>query len=409
VGAAIESNKGREPVKRIVHSKLALALFLTAASLLTAQTADLRQSAIALEQQGKFAESEQAWRAFLKTHPSDPEPYAHLGLLEARQEHYKEAVPLYRKALALKPNMPGLRLNLALALFKAGDLKAAIPELTILHKSAPPNSPEAMRYTILLGMAHYGLSQFSEAAPFLKTAADADPQNLPIRLALAHSYLWSKQYNKVLDVYHEILILDPDSAEADMLAGEALDETSDTSGAIEMFRKAAKAKPSEPNVHFGLGYLLWSQKQYPEAIAEFQAELAIDPNHAQSMLYIADANIQMNQYADAGPLLEKAIKLDPSLGLAHLDLGILAASEGRNDEALRQFLIAEKLTPNDVNVHWRLGRLYRAMGRKEEAKAELDKASSITRSADQELYKKISGGQAKPPSAPVPSPTPANQ
>ena len=105
-------------------------------------------------------------------------------------------------------------------------------------------------------MAHYGLSQFAEAAPYLRAAADADPQNLPIRLALAHSLLWSKQYSKVLGAYKEILALDPDSAEADMLAGEALDEMKDTPAAIEMFRKAAKAKPNQPNVHFGLGYLL---------------------------------------------------------------------------------------------------------------------------------------------------------
>ncbi len=397
-------------MKLVLQSKLVLALFLIATpALAQAPSPDLRQSALTLEQQGQFAESEEAWRAFLKTHPSDPEPYAHLGLLEARQDHYKEAIPLYRKALALKPAMPGLRLNLALALFKAGDLKAAIPEFTILLKSAPPNSPEALRYTILLGMSHYGLSQFAEAAPYLKTAAAADPQNLPIRLALAHSYLWSKQYSRVLNVYHEILTLDPDSAEADMLAGEALDEMSDSSGAIDMFRKAVKAKPDEPLVHFGLGYLLWSQKQYPESIKEFQAELANDPNHAQSMLYIADADIQMNLYSDAAPLLEKAVKLDPSLGLAYLDLGILAANDGRNDDALREFLAAEKLTPNDVNVHWRLGRLYHAMGRKEEAKVELDKASNITKSADQELYKKISGGQAKPTEPTPPSAGPANE
>lgn len=404
------NQRGREPVKPIVHSKLVMALFLTAASALAqSPSPDLRQSALAFEQQGNIAESEQAWHAFLKTHSSDAEPYAHLGLLEARQDHYSEAVPLYRKALALQPGMPGLRLNLALALFKAGDLKAAIPEFTTLLKSAPPSSPEAMRFTILLGMCHYGLGQFSEAAPYLKTAAAADPQNLPIRLALAHSYLWSKQYSRVLDVYHDILALDPDSAEADMLAGEALDEMKDAPGAIDMFRKAAKAKPNEPNVHFGLGYLLLTEKQYPEAIKEFQAELANDPSHAQSMLYIADADIQMNQYADAPPLLEKAIKLDPSLGLAHLDLGILAANDGRNDDALREFLAAEKLIPNDVNVHWRLGRLYRAMGRKEDAKIELDKASTITRSADQELYKKISGGQAKPPDASTPSAVPTNK
>ena len=397
--ASRDEKKGKW-VKPIVHSKLSLLLFLVAAFVFAkspTQPGNLRQTALALEQQGKFAESEEAWHAFLKAHPSDPEPYAHLGLLEARQDHYKEAVPLYRKALALKPGMPGLRLNLGLALFKAGDLKTAIPEFTILLKNAPPNSPEALRFTIILGMCHYGLSQFAEAAPYLKKGADADPQNLPVRLALAHSYLWSKQYNKVLDVYHEILNLDPDSAEADMLAGEALDEMSDSSGALEMFRKAAKAKPDEPNVHFGLGYLLWSQKQYPEAVKELQAELANDPNHAQSMLYIADAYIQMNQYADAAPLLEKVVKTDPSLALAHLDFGILAATDGRNEDALREFLAAEKLNPKDVNVHWRLGRLYRAMGKKEEAKAELDKASTITRSTDQELFKKISGAQAKPP------------
>src|SRR5262249_22722235 len=112
------------------------------------------------------------------------------------------------------------------------------------------------------------------------------------------------------------------------------------------------------------------------------------------MLYIADAYMQMNQPAEASPLLKKAVKLDPSLGLAHLDLGILAANEGRNDEALSEFLAAEKLIPNDVNVHWRLGRLYRAMGKKEEAKIELEKASTITKSADQELYKKMNVPQA---------------
>src|ERR1039458_6898982 len=85
-----------------------------------------RQTALALEQQGKYVEAEAAWRVFLKAHPSNPEPYAHLGLLEARQEHYKEAVPLYRKALALDSRTPGLRLNLGLALFKAGEMKDAL-------------------------------------------------------------------------------------------------------------------------------------------------------------------------------------------------------------------------------------------------------------------------------------------
>ena len=41
----------------------------------------------------------------------------------------------------------------------------------------------------------------------------------------------------------EILSLDAESAEADMLAGEALDEMKDRNGAIEQFRAAIKVNP----------------------------------------------------------------------------------------------------------------------------------------------------------------------
>ena len=369
-----------------------------------------RQAALALQQQGKNAEAEAAWRAYLKTHPNDPEPYAQLGVLEARQERYKEAVALYRKALAMNPNVPGLRLNLGLALFKSEDLKSALPEFEKCLKAVPANSPEVQRLNILIGMSHYGLAQYAEAVPFLKDAASKDSQNLALRLALAHSCLWSKQYQCVMDVYHEILTLDAESAEADMIAGEALDEMKDNEGSTKMFRAAAKANPKEPNVHFGLGYLLWTQKIYPEAATEFQAELANDPNHVQAMVYLGDTYIQLNKPELARPPLEKTVKLDPSQALAHLDLGIILSDAGENEKALHELEIAEKLKPDDVNVHWRLGRLYRTMGRKEEARVEFDKASTLNKAADEELYKKIANAHARPSSdaaAPGDSATPA--
>ena len=361
-----------------------------------------RSAALALEQQGKYTEAEIEWKAYLKAYPSNPEPYAHLGLIEARQEHYTEAVPLYRKALALNPNVPALRLDLGLALFKAGDLNGAIPEFTELLKNAPPDSPEAQRIRILIGMAHYGLAQYAEAVPFLKEAAKHDQQNLPLRLALAHSCLWSKQYPCVMDVYKEVLTLNSESAEADMLAGEALDEMKDNAGSTKMFRAAVKANPKEPNVHFGLGYLLWTQRIYPEAAKEFEAELANDPNHAQSMLYLADTHLQLNQPEIALPLLEKAARLDPSLSLVHLDLGIIYGDSGRNEDALRELTLAAKLKPDEVNVHWRLARLYRTLGKKDEAKVEFEKASSLNKAADDELYKKMSNAHAKPPQQDAP-------
>jgi tetratricopeptide (TPR) repeat protein len=352
-----------------------------------------RRAALALEQQGRNTEAEAAWHALLKSQPRDPEPMAHIALLEARQGHYKEAIPYYRRALAINASVPGLRLNLALALFKSDDLAHAVEQFQILLRNAHPNSPEAQRYTILIGMSYYGLADYAKAAPYLQRAVDRDATSMPLLYALAQSYLWARQFSRVLDVYHQMLVLNPDSAEADMLAGEALDEMKDNEGSTRMFRAAIKADPKEPNVHFGLGYLLWTQKHYPEAASEFQAELDLNPAHQQARLYLADCDIQMNRAAEAQPLLEEVAKADPTLGLAHLDLGILYTDTNRNEDALRELTMASKQIPNNVNVHWRLARLYRTLGKKEEATAEFEKASKLNKEADEDLFKKIANGQ----------------
>jgi tetratricopeptide (TPR) repeat protein len=374
---------------------LGFAALIAFTGMLGAAQSNPRDTAFALEQQGKYDQAETAWRELVKAQPADAEAYAHLGFLQARQEHYKEAVPLYRKALALDPAMPGLRLNLGLALFKAGALKEAIQEFLPILKQEPPASPQAQRVTALIGIAEYGVGQYAAAVPYLKTAATNDPQNLQFRLLLAHSCLSTRQFQCVLDVYHEILNLNAESAEADMLAGEALDEMQNHGAAIEQFRAAVKADPREPNVHFGLGYLLWSQNQFDEAAREFQAELDNVPGHAQALAFLADSDMQLNRSAEAMPLLQKALKIDPNVPRAHLDLGILYADAGQREDAIREFKTASRLSPEDPNPHWRLARLYQAMGNKAAADLEFQKTSTLHKQENETITKKLKAAQDK--------------
>jgi len=347
---------------------------------------DPGQIAFSLEREGKLAEAEKAWAALAKQFPTKAEPLAHLGLIESKEERYAEAVKHYRQAMALDARMPGLRLNLGLALFKAGSYQEAISDLDPLLKA----QPDDQQLTILIGMSQYGLGHFADASRLLKRAADHDPQNLSLLLTLAHSCLWSKEYPCVQDAFHRIVSLNADSAEADMLMGEALDEMKDHEGAVRQFRAAVKANPREPNVHFGLGYLLWTKGQFPEAASEFQAELANNPQHLQAMLYLGDAKMQMNQLDEAGPLLERVVKAEAANGMAHRDLGIVFAEQGRAKEAMAEFQAAIKINAKDVNAHYRLARLYRSMGKAADAKAEFDKASSLNKAEDERLLKVMS-------------------
>jgi len=190
-------------------------------------------------------------------------------------------------------------------------------------------------------------------------------------------------------------MLNAESAEADMLAGEALDEMQDHAGAIQQFRAAVRANPKEPNVHFGLGYLLWKQGEFSEAAQEFHAELENVPDHVQALLYLADSNIKLNQQDAALPLLRKAVQIKPNLAMAHLDLGIIYSDKGRQGDALAELKLAAKINPADVAVHWRLAQLYRAMGRKSEAEAEFEKTKTLTKAADESVSSKLKGANSQ--------------
>ena len=140
-----------------------------------------------LQESGRFAEAADEWRVYLKAHPESAEANADLGLIEARQEHYKEAIPLYRKALALDPRMSGIRLNLGLAYFKSAAMKEAIETFTPLLKSFPADSPDRMRVSTLIGMAHFSLGEYGGGDPLFENGSRS-----PTRRIFSIDFRWRR-------------------------------------------------------------------------------------------------------------------------------------------------------------------------------------------------------------------------
>jgi tetratricopeptide (TPR) repeat protein len=107
---------------------------------------------------------------------------ARQALLDGR---YQEAVSLYRKLVDALPSDNRLRLNLALALEKAGNNSAAIAELKKVTQAEPKLAPA----WFLLGLAHQRLKQPGQAIRPLQQAVQLDPGNLPALLELADAEL----------------------------------------------------------------------------------------------------------------------------------------------------------------------------------------------------------------------------
>ncbi|MGA8529515.1 MAG: tetratricopeptide repeat protein [Acidobacteriaceae bacterium] len=354
-----------------------------------AQTATPAQ-AEALAQQGRLEESAQAWEAVVVAHPRDARALANLGLVRAREGQYAQAAEAYRKALAIQ-KMPGVELDLGLAEFKQGHLKEAIAPF----EAALREQPGSLQARTLLGMTYYGTAQYAEAIPYLRAAVEKSPDNEELHGVLAQSCLYAKQYQCTLEAYRQILTLNPNSAQAHMLAGEAWDGMHEPERATAEFEAAEKVAPNEPNVHFGLGYLYWKQHRYADAEREFELELKNEPDYEQALAYLGDAEMRLEKTAAAEATLEKAVQVPAAIRLAWLDLGIVLAGEGKNEAAVADMRRAIAMDPGEVDAHWRLARLYQAMGQKEEARSEFAKAASLHQKADESLVQKMTP-EAKP-------------
>jgi Tfp pilus assembly protein PilF len=150
-------------------------------------------------------------------------------------------------------------------------------------------------------------------------------------------------------------------------------------------------------VHFGLGYLYWKQKRYEEARREFQAELAAQPRHTQALTYLADAEMRSGTETAAEEHLRRALKLDPNIRLAHLNLGILLSGKSQSEEAAAHFREAIRIDPSKPDAHYRLGRLWLSLGRNKEADAEFAKVKSLANQEGPEALINVPGHAAGPP------------
>lgn len=364
---------------------VAAGVLLLAAPCVAAAQNSAAPQALAFEQQGQWSEAAAAWRQVLERNPRDAAAAGHLGIVLAHESDYSGAVDAYRRALALDPRMTGLNLDLGLALFKQGKLKEAIPPL----KAAAAAAPGSDQPRILLGMSYFGSAQYAAAVPYLQNAVEKSPQNEELRGVLAQACLYARQFACTLQQFRQIVTVNPDSAQVHMLAGEAQDGLNNPDAAIAEFEAAEKVAPKEPNVHFGLGYLLWKQHKYDQAAQEFQLELDNDPGHAQAMAYLGDAEMRLQQPAAAQATLKKAVLMQGATRMAFVDLGIVLADAGRNEDAAADFERAIQMDPSQVDAHWRLARLYQAEGKRAEAHAEFAKAAALHQKQDQSLVQQM--------------------
>jgi predicted Zn-dependent protease len=330
--------------------------------------------------------------------PADADDFATLSAKAdaARDaERIDEAIPLYRRALALRPSWKDGWWSLGTIYYDRDSYAKAARAFQSLVKVDPKNGTGYA----MLGLCQFELGQDAASLQSIQTGLGfglIKDQSLR-KVVLYHEGILLLRQGQFGMAQDALSLLASYGAEGDQLAlalgmaalrirpqelpAEGSPEhnvvlqagRAEILGAQSKFDEGAKiytalvaVAPAFPSLHYAYGKFLLLEHLTDEAIAEFQQEIKSDPHHVQSYLEIAAVQYHVDSAAGT-KYAEEAVKLQPSFPFAHYLLGLLYADTGEYAKAVPELEQAEKSRIREADLYYALGRAYSHTGRKEDA------------------------------------------
>jgi tetratricopeptide (TPR) repeat protein len=259
------------------------------------------------------------------------------------------ALDAYDAALALKPDsMPALRQAAMLAEGR-GALERSL-SYWLRAKKIEPENPE-----ILLGFGRVCLRMdlLEDAEPALTKAASLKPDDRTYQYTLAAAKVGKRQFEAAQHLIEPLVEKQPSEPQLQYALGSILYLQGHLAEAATHLRESVRLQPDQLASHYYLALVVRDQGNDAEAIAMLERLLQRYPDHAAASEALGLLLMSAQRYEEAERQLRNAIRLDPKLVKANYQLGLLLARTGRKEEADRQLALAKTLREED-EAHSRL-------------------------------------------------------
>ena len=236
---------------------------------------------------------------------------------------WQEAVRFFTAALALRPENPGVLLNLGVALEKNGQCEEALtafrqairlrPDFAeaydglgrVLSLACPSDEaiaafrkaialkPNYTRARRNLGEVLMQQGKLEEAITAFRAAITVDPQDAPSHLALGDAMRQKGRLDEAIACYQKAIRLDPELLGAFVRLGHALADLGRLDEAIAAYRESLKVDPpghhSVMEAHFGLANIFARKRMFKEAAAGYREAVRFDPHNAEIRIALGRA------------------------------------------------------------------------------------------------------------------------
>jgi len=323
--------------------------------------------------QGRLDEAERDFRQVLQVNPQAGGAYANLGVVYMRRKQWTKALESLQKAQGLLPNVAGIRLNIGLAYYRQNEYLEATP----LFESVVRDQPDALQPRYLLGLCYFFAERWADAATMLEPLWTHESGHLPYLYVLSNAA--HRAGRKELDnrTTQQLIQLGDGSPEYRLFIGKYHLNLEQYDAALAEFQAAAEADPKLPFVHFNLGLTYLKKQDFLRARDEFLKDAGIEPDLALDYDELGDVYWLMQDDKNAETSYREALRRDPRLVNSRLGLAKIYQRQEKYAQALIEISGAVKLDPARTDVHYVRGQVLLHLGRKEEAKKELDAAVNI--------------------------------
>jgi len=242
---------------------------------------------------------------------------------------------------------------------------------------------------VALGRAQLRLGQDDQASDAFAAALSKDPQNLESIYWLVRTYT-----RQATACFTQLAGLFPDSWRAHELHGEEYRVEIQYERAIKEYQIAATMRPDSPELHEKLCelYLDLHQKPMPEAKAEIERTLELDPSRARALYLLGRIYVMRREYPTAIPLLEKALRFEPNLMEAHAELGKALLHSGQVQPAVRELEEAASIDYYG-DVHYQLYDAYHQLGKTDLAQKALARSQELRKQSVANQMAKVASAE----------------
>jgi TolB-like protein/DNA-binding winged helix-turn-helix (wHTH) protein/Tfp pilus assembly protein PilF len=292
-------------------------------------------------------------------------------------QNLERALEYGQKAVAVNELYPGGHNLLALAYARKGQTDRALSEIERVITRLPGYANgylEQAEVLLLVGRPQ-------EALRSIQHAMRLNPHGHVIQFAmLGVAYHFTEHYAESIVAFKRALALTPFYPAAypiqafNYVAQWMTQQSHDTKildKAYDTAQNGLTLNDAFPLGRTALGHVYLWQKQYEQAIVEFDRAVALDENYVCGQMMLAYGLSQVGRVQEAVQVGERALRLKalPSDDRCLYGVASAYALAGRREEAVALYLRMLQQFPNSLGFHLQLADIYSQLGRETEAQA----------------------------------------